>query len=153
MAPSLIRAQSGRTRTKMNTARQRRSLLRIQRAIHHMEHNIRLSFSIFELAKVASLSPYHFSREFKACTGLPPMRYLLELRVAMSKDMLRGTNLMHSVIAYECGFSSESQFCTSFKSVTGVTPGRYRNALLILCLGAITALHILIQISQILDFT
>jgi hypothetical protein len=36
------------------------------------------------------LSPYHFARQFKAATGLPPHQYVIARRVERAKGLLQG---------------------------------------------------------------
>ncbi|HEY1477464.1 MAG TPA: helix-turn-helix domain-containing protein [Chthoniobacterales bacterium] len=41
------------------------------------------------MAAVAHLSPYHFARQFKATTGLPPHQYVIARRVEQAQHLLR----------------------------------------------------------------
>ncbi len=50
----------------------------------HLAGTIRLQ----QLAALAGLSPFHFSRAFKASTGLSPHAYVLHCRVSESKRLL-----------------------------------------------------------------
>jgi AraC-like DNA-binding protein len=40
------------------------------------------------MAAVARLSPYHFARQFKTATGLPPHQYVIARRVERAKQLL-----------------------------------------------------------------
>jgi AraC family transcriptional regulator len=42
------------------------------------------------MAAVARLSAYHFARQFKAATGLPPHQYVIMRRVERAKQLLQG---------------------------------------------------------------
>ena len=53
--------------------------------------------------------------------------YLVNARVNAAKFYLKTTAYPNKEIAYRCGFSSESSFCTVFKRVAGLTPQAYRN--------------------------
>src|SRR5215468_4285575 len=78
-----------------------------------------------QMAAVARLSPYHFARQFKAATGLPPYQYVILRRVERGKHLLpAGTDLSLAEVAMHAGFSDQSQFTHHFKRVVGVTPGR-----------------------------
>jgi AraC family transcriptional regulator len=46
--------------------------------------------TLAEMAAVARLSPYHFARQFKTATGLPPHQYLIGRRVERAKGLLQG---------------------------------------------------------------
>jgi AraC family transcriptional regulator len=79
------------------------------------------------MAAVARLSPYHFARQFKAATGLPPHRYVIARRVERAKQLLQaGTELSLAQVAARAGFSDQSQFSRHFRRLVGVTPGRFR---------------------------
>lgn len=99
---------------------------RIQRVIDFVDTNIGRKMQLPELADVAALSPYHFSRAFKRATGTSPLRYVWRRRVDRAKALLRNRDLSLTIIAIECGFSSQSHFTTTFKRSTGVTPAQYR---------------------------
>ena len=75
----------------------------------------------------ASLSRFHFSRMFKIATGQSPSTFVGHRRLEMAKVQLAG-GLPIAQIAFDCGFSSESNFARSFKRVGGMTPGEYRRA-------------------------
>ena len=78
---------------------------------------------------MARLSPYHFARQFKAATGLPPHQYVITRRVERAKLLLQaGTDLSLAEVAAEAGFSDQSQFSQHFKRVVGATPGQYRKS-------------------------
>ena len=79
------------------------------------------------LAAVARLSVYHFARQFKAATGLPPHQYVIARRVERAKLLLQGgSDLSLAEVAARAGFSDQSQFCQHFKRQVGVTPGQFR---------------------------
>jgi AraC family transcriptional regulator len=79
------------------------------------------------MAAVARLSPYHFARQFKAATGLPPHQYVIARRVERAKQLLQaGTGHSIAEVAARAGFSDQSQFSRHFKRLVGVTPGQFR---------------------------
>ena len=79
------------------------------------------------MAAAARLSAYHFARQFKAATGLPPHQFVITRRVERAKQLLQaGTDLSLAEVALRAGFSDQSQFCHHFKRLVGVTPGQFR---------------------------
>jgi two-component system response regulator YesN len=52
--------------------------------------------------------------------------YVRRLRVGQACRRLAHSNASLSEIAFEAGFSDQSQFCRVFKRVTGLTPGTFR---------------------------
>jgi AraC family transcriptional regulator len=79
------------------------------------------------MAAVARLSAYHFARQFKATTGLPPHQFVIARRVERARELLQGgTDLSLAEVAADAGFSDQSQFSRHFKRLVGVTPARFQ---------------------------
>ena len=78
------------------------------------------------MAALVGLSVYHFARQFRTATGLPPHQYVIARRVERAKEFLQqDRDLSLAEIAASCGFSDQSQFSHHFKRIVGVTPGRF----------------------------
>jgi AraC family transcriptional regulator len=100
---------------------------RLRAVVDYVEGNLEAGPSLNEMAAVARLSPYHFSRQFKAATGLPPHQFVILRRVERARELLQaGTELSLADVAAEAGFSDQSQFSRHFKRIVGVTPGQFR---------------------------
>ena len=80
---------------------------------------------LLDLAEVAGMSQFHFSRAFKVAMNETPMRYVLGRRIAAAKLALSGTGSLIA-IAHDAGFASQSHFTTSFRQATGETPAVWR---------------------------
>jgi AraC family transcriptional regulator len=81
--------------------------------------------TLAELATLAGLSPYHFTRVFKQATGLTPHQYILNARIQRAKTLLQRGELPLSEIAMSLGFFDQSHFTNAFKRIVGVTPQRF----------------------------
>ena len=79
-----------------------------------------------ELADVAGMSRFHFSREFKRSTGITPHQYLIKLRVEKAKALLATGDLSLTEVGLKSGFSHQSHFTRLFRRLTGTTPKSYR---------------------------
>jgi AraC family transcriptional regulator len=102
-----------------------------RRALHAVVEYIREHLdagpTLEQMAAVARLSPYHFARQFKAATGLPPHQYVIARRVERAKQLLHGgDDFSLAQVAARAGFSDQSQFSHHFKQHVGVTPGQFR---------------------------
>ena len=75
---------------------------------------------------MARLSPFHFSRAFKQATGSAPHQFVIARRVRRAQLLLAAGSCSQAQIAYETGFASQSHFASTFRRVTGMTPGQYR---------------------------
>lgn len=99
---------------------------RMRRVIDFVETNIHRTIHLSELADVAALSQFHFSRAFRQAIGITPVRYVWQRRVKLAKVLLRNREAPLITVAFDCGFSSHSHFTTVFKRETGLTPMQYR---------------------------
>ncbi len=100
---------------------------RLRAVVEYIEEHLDASPTLAQIAAVARLSPYHFARQFKTATGLPPHQYVLARRVERAKQLLQPDgDLSLAEIAARAGFSDQSQFCHHFKRVVGVTPRQFR---------------------------
>jgi len=78
------------------------------------------------LARVAHVSPAHFSRQFRATFGETPHRYLQRRRVERSMELLRETERTVTEICFDVGFNSLGTFSRTFREIVGESPSRYR---------------------------
>nr|WP_314462953.1 AraC family transcriptional regulator [uncultured Clostridium sp.] len=85
--------------------------------------------TVEKIASYVNLSPSQFSRIFKKAAGTSPYDYLLGVRITKAKEFLKNTNLPISEIAYQTGFSSESNFIYFFKNQEGISPLKFRKIL------------------------
>lgn len=102
---------------------------RRRRVLSYINDNLNRQISLAELAGVANLSIYHFTRKFKNVMGMSPLQFVSIRRVEAAKRLLRTTSESLAEISIICGFASQSHFTTVFKKVTGTTPAAYRSAL------------------------
>lgn len=103
---------------------------RVQRVRDYIEAHLDNALTLSEMAEVACLSPYHFSRSFKRATGVGVHRYVIQRRIERAKALLRRTNQPLAGIARETGFADQSHLTSVFHRETGVTPGQFRAAAL-----------------------
>jgi AraC family transcriptional regulator len=100
---------------------------RLRAVVEYVEEHLNAGSTLKQLAAVAHLSAYHFARQFKAATGLPPHQYVIMRRVERAKQLLQGGgDLSLAEVAAHVGFSDQSQFSHHFKRLVGVTPGQFR---------------------------
>jgi AraC family transcriptional regulator len=100
---------------------------RLRAVVEYIEEHLDGGPSLAQLAAVVRLNPYHFARQFKAATGLPPHRYVIARRIERAKLLLQG-DLSLAEVAVSAGFSDQSQFSHHFKRVVGVTPRQFRRS-------------------------
>lgn len=82
--------------------------------------------TVEEVAKVAGMSPAHFSREYRSAFGETPHQYLLTRRLERAAALLRNTDRSVLDVCTSVGLASVGSFTTSFKKAFGMTPTQYR---------------------------
>ncbi|MEX2151649.1 MAG: methylated-DNA--[protein]-cysteine S-methyltransferase [Steroidobacteraceae bacterium] len=101
------------------------SYRRIERVITHIDRQRERPPGLDELARIAGLSVFHFSREFRRWAGLSPARYLRTVALSAAKHELdrRGSVL---TAAWAAGLSGGGRLHDLFVNFEAVTPGEYK---------------------------
>ena len=100
---------------------------KLRAALEYIEAHLDSELTLDDLAAVAHLSPFHFARQFKTSTGLPPHQYVIARRVERAKQLMRGGgDLSLAQVAARAGFWDQGHFTRHFKRLVGVTPKRFR---------------------------
>jgi AraC-like DNA-binding protein len=99
----------------------------VERAREYLAENYSENVTLERLARLASLSPFHFSRLFREQFGMPPHAFQNQVRVARAKSLL-AMGYAVSRVAAQTGFADQSHLTRQFKRLTGVTPGQYRQS-------------------------
>lgn len=94
----------------------------------YINGNMQRKITNAELAEMANMSIYHFIRAFRKETGFTPHEFILRARINTAMFLLKATSMSLSDITYRCGFANESAFSNSFRSMTGMTPLKCRQA-------------------------
>lgn len=100
---------------------------RIYASMNYISKNIEREVTLSEIADVASFSPFHFHRIFKAVVGENVAEFTRRIRVELAANRLLA-NLHTDVtsIALSCGFSSSQNFAKIFRQKYNITPTQYR---------------------------
>ena len=103
--------------------------VRLRRVLAYVEEHLAEHITVTDLANVACLSIFHFTRAFAAAMGVPPHRYVSQRRLESAKAMIATGRASLSEIALHCRFSSQSSLTRAFRRATGMTPAEYRRTL------------------------
>jgi AraC family transcriptional regulator len=98
----------------------------LRRATELLGAHLDGSVPLKSLADACGLSTRHFTRAFRASTGLAPFQWLALRRVEVAKDLLRQRRGSLREIAFACGFFDQSHFTNVFNRVVGSSPGAWR---------------------------
>jgi AraC-like DNA-binding protein len=99
---------------------------RMLRARDTMDRAFARPLDVPALARVAHVSPAHFSRQFRATFGETPHRYLQRRRVERAMELLRETDRPVTEVCLDVGFNSLGTFSRTFRAIVGESPSAYR---------------------------
>ena len=99
---------------------------RVRKVIALAEDSLHKGWSPAELAALVNLSPSRLHQIFKEETGVPPARYLRQLRMSRARELLETTHFSVKQVMAFVGLTDESHFVRDFKKSCGLTPARYR---------------------------
>ena len=99
----------------------------IDKAVEYMQANLNKQLNVSDLCRELGVSRSYFTTLFKNTLKQSPYKYLLNLRIQQSSELLiSDKNLFIYTIAELVGFSSVEQFCKMFYKLNGCTPSEFR---------------------------
>lgn len=110
-------------------------LRRLMRAREMLHDVVSREVTLAELAEEACMSEYHLLRCFAEAFGVPPSRYLEQLRIGRARQLLANSRLPVKAVASRVGYTNFSAFCRSFRRATGTTPRMFRSEFVYLSNG------------------
>ncbi|CDF79779.1 transcriptional regulator, AraC family [Formosa agariphila KMM 3901] len=93
----------------------------------YISENLHEKLTVEDLAAYCYLSKDHFSRSFKQCFGVRPIKYIQSRRVQRAQLLLLTTSDSLKEISEKVGLENLSYFIKIFKKNTGKTPTEFRN--------------------------
>lgn len=88
----------------------------------HLDHPI----GVDELAGLAGLSPFHFSRVFRQSTGSTPHRFVMDRRLDRARALLALPDRGVAAVAAACGFADQAHLARLFRQRFGIAPSQLR---------------------------
>jgi len=107
-------------------AQRRQVFVRLQRVRNYLAANCHLDVDNDRLARMASYSPWHFIRAFRAAYEQTPHAFLIDQRLQRASRLLRSSALAVAEIALASGFENRCAFSRLFRQRFGVTAGALR---------------------------
>ncbi|WP_338540302.1 helix-turn-helix domain-containing protein [Paenibacillus tundrae] len=114
----------------------------ILRSITYMMSHYDENITRKQLAEIAGLSPWHYSRKFSERYGKPPLDYLTHYRMYRAQEELILTTETSQNIAKKVGYEDAHYFSRRFKQFAGTSPRSYIRTLSerkIVCLSPLCA--------------
>lgn len=103
--------------------------LLLNKAVSYMKANLHQQLRRDDVARIAGVSPSHFSKLMTERMGRSFSQLLTQMRVNRAREMLLEADHTLSEIALDCGFCDQSHFNKTFKAATTVSPSDYRKSL------------------------
>ncbi|OBZ17939.1 AraC family transcriptional regulator [Bacillus sp. FJAT-26390] len=98
----------------------------VEATIDQLRRDYRSEWSVSQLAEMADVGRWQYTRLFKEMTGQVPLQYLSGIRIDQAKHLLQETDDRLFDIAQNAGFGNEFYFNRRFKQSVGLSPGQYR---------------------------
>jgi AraC family transcriptional regulator len=98
----------------------------VDRVAEYVDSALHDQLTIDALARVASLSPFHFARAFRNSTGLTPYGFVTSRRMDRARHLLRTGGEPVDAVARAVGFSNISHFRRTFRRHAGCNPSALR---------------------------
>ncbi|BCW99072.1 MAG: hypothetical protein KatS3mg024_1899 [Armatimonadota bacterium] len=95
-------------------------------ALAYISENLGGEVSRDQAARVACMSPSHFSRVVRERFGMTFTSLVAQMRVDRARELLKTSEMNLAEIALECGFPDQSYFTKVFRRIAGCTPSEYR---------------------------
>lgn len=95
-------------------------------AIRFLENNYAEPITLKQLAQCANMSIPVFCRTFKKVKQCSPIRYLLEYRIDIARQLLISSQLPLTEIAEKTGFRDTNYFIRQFSAIVGTPPVSFR---------------------------
>jgi AraC family L-rhamnose operon transcriptional activator RhaR/AraC family L-rhamnose operon regulatory protein RhaS len=103
-----------------------KTVLRLAKAINHMEAHYQQDILLADIARVGGMSPRQLQRLFMSATGETPLAHLRNLRLMRAAEALRDQDNPVTEIAFTSGFNDSNYFSRQFRSFFGMSPRQYR---------------------------
>ena len=101
---------------------------RIKVALAYAQKHLATQLGVDELAAAAHLSVRHFSRIFRAETGLSPAKVVQGLRLQAARVLLEQSRQAIGIIAAETGFGDQERMRRAFVRAFGQSPQSLRRS-------------------------
>ena len=99
---------------------------RVLRVQHHIHAHAAEHQTLAALAQRAGLADRTFLRRFSKATGLKPIEYVQNVRIAKARAALETTARNVDQIAWQVGYTDAAAFRKVFHRLTRLTPQEYR---------------------------
>ncbi|WP_322924220.1 AraC family transcriptional regulator [Paenibacillus campi] len=109
-----------------HTENRMRNVERFTPILQYIEQHYAEEMTIEQLAELAGLSRFHFSRLFRELTGRTVTEYVNQVRINRAEYLLLNTSMTVSEVAMAAGYNDISYFSRTFKKYRNIAPSEAR---------------------------
>lgn len=102
------------------------SSIYVEKAIRYIYENYDKAIKISDIASLISINESYLQRLFKLSAGTTITAFLLDVRMAKAKSLIKDTDIKIDEINQFVGISSKPYFYSCFRKKYGMTPLEYR---------------------------
>ncbi len=102
---------------------------KIKKVVQHIEDNYMTDIDLAEAARIACMSPCHFSRLFKKVQGIGFKEHMHRKRITKAAELLHNPALSVAEVAFAVGYADLTHFERIFKKAIRSTPREFRTYL------------------------
>ena len=119
LLPAWVEACGTRTRTGS-------PVRYVVRMVRHIVENITDPLSAESIAEVVGLHPNYATNLFSKVMHISVQKFVVRMRLIRARSLLFAGNLSVANVAFQSGFSSQTQFYEHFRKAYGMTPSQLR---------------------------
>lgn len=101
---------------------------RLRRLDEFIETHLHENITIAQMAKVAELGVWTFTKHFKSTTGRSPHEYVMDKRIERARRLLSQGLTAIKEVAFACGFSDQAHMTRVFRARLDTTPARLKKS-------------------------
>lgn len=94
--------------------------------LKYMQEHYKEEVEVAVLAEICHLSVSQFHRGFKKLFRMPPLQFILKLRIQEACKLIKNTDLNIGEITFRCGFNDQNYLARCFNKFIGLSPTQYR---------------------------
>lgn len=94
----------------------------VERATRFMQNNYHRGIRMSDVADHINVSEKHLCRLFVQRLGIPPQRYLIDIRMKKARELLLSTDLRVKEVSHSVGYPSQLNFSAMYKKYYGISP-------------------------------
>jgi AraC family transcriptional regulator, arabinose operon regulatory protein len=101
--------------------------MKLEPAFEYIQNNYNKLITLEDISKTMGVTPQHLCVLFKSITGMRPFEYINSVRISKGKDLIiNNSNLEIKEVARTVGYDNTSYFCSIFRKMEGVSPGKFK---------------------------